>query len=185
MFNALAAQLAPVKNLPCPWYVAGGWSINLFLNQLSRPHGDVDICVFRQDQTILQNSLLADGWVLYYIADKTEQTWQAGQLLKPPVHEVWARRGDAALEFLLNERDGNMWVSRRDASVRVPLREAILVHTETGFCYLAPHISLYFKAKQARPKDTDDFTACWPRLTPTQQNWLRQQLGDHAWLAAA
>ena len=36
-----------------PWFVAGGWAIDLFLERVTREHGDIDFCVFRDSLGIL------------------------------------------------------------------------------------------------------------------------------------
>ena len=43
-----------------PWCVAGGWALDLFIGEQSRPHSDIDIALFREDQAALRVAL--DGW---------------------------------------------------------------------------------------------------------------------------
>lgn len=44
-----------------PWWIAGGWAIDLFLGRQTRPHGDTDVLVLRCDQLALQQVL--EGWI--------------------------------------------------------------------------------------------------------------------------
>lgn len=37
-----------MKESRFPWYIAGGWSIDLFLGKKTREHKDMDIVVFRE-----------------------------------------------------------------------------------------------------------------------------------------
>ncbi|MHA2370372.1 MAG: nucleotidyltransferase domain-containing protein, partial [Candidatus Hodarchaeales archaeon] len=43
-----------LKEFAKPWFVAGGWAIDLHLNYVTRPHEDVEIIILRQDQLVLQ-----------------------------------------------------------------------------------------------------------------------------------
>jgi hypothetical protein len=36
-------------NVPVPWWIAGGWAIDLFLGRETRPHGDLDVGVLRRN----------------------------------------------------------------------------------------------------------------------------------------
>jgi Aminoglycoside-2''-adenylyltransferase len=35
--------------LPIPWWIAGGWAIDLFLGRQTRRHEDIDVLILRQD----------------------------------------------------------------------------------------------------------------------------------------
>src|SRR3954467_9622826 len=36
-------------NVTVPWWIAGGWAIDLFLDRETRPHADLDVGVLRRD----------------------------------------------------------------------------------------------------------------------------------------
>ncbi|MGD6844537.1 nucleotidyltransferase domain-containing protein [Bacillus infantis] len=40
-----------------PWFVAGGWAIDLFIGKQTRPHADLEIGIFREDQQALKSYL--------------------------------------------------------------------------------------------------------------------------------
>ena len=42
-----------------PWFVCGGWAIDLFINRVSRQHQDVNIGIWRPDQLALRAYLAA------------------------------------------------------------------------------------------------------------------------------
>ncbi len=54
-----------------------------------------------------------------------------------------------------------------------------------GIQYLAPEIQLFYKAKNPRQKDGNDFTAVLPFLAEAQRRWLSDALtrtfGEHPW----
>lgn len=41
-----------------PWCIAGGWAIDLFLENVTREHSDIEILILREDQIHLQNYLM-------------------------------------------------------------------------------------------------------------------------------
>ena len=155
-----------------PWAVAGGWAMDLFLNSVTRSHADPELAVFGADQARLQSHL--SGWDLRKVVDGRFEPWAAWEWLSLPVHEVHARSADK-LEFLLNERDGDRWVFRRDPRVTLPLANAI-VHVADGVPVLAPEVVLLFKAKLPRVKDDQDFAASLAELDGSRRHWLRAAL---------
>ena len=50
-----AAEL--LRGLAAPWWIAGGWSLDLFLGVELRPHKDLDVAVLRRDQARLLEAL--------------------------------------------------------------------------------------------------------------------------------
>ena len=165
-----------------PWWVAGGIAIELAVGRSFREHGDIDVVVLRKDQLEVQR--LLDGWELW-AADPpgTLRPWRDGEVLPEDVHDVWCRPADQGpwrLQIMIDESDGDMWVSRRDPEVRRPLREVVRHGTVP---YLAPEVQLYFKAAR-RPKDQLDFEMVWPLLDDEQRRWLYRVLpAEHPWQA--
>ena len=171
-----------------PWCVAGGWAIDLVLGRVTRPHADIELAIFRQDQLLLHQHL--QGWQFDKIVDGQRIGWGAGKFLELPVHEIHARQAResaGAMEFLLNERDADAWVYRRDASIRMPIKRAIL-QSNAGLPVLAPEIVLLFKSKSPRAKDAADLRSILPALLSAQRQWLAEAIGaaepKHPWLGA-
>ena len=46
--------------MAAPWWVAGGWAIDLTLGHQTRKHEDLDVLVLRRDQAWVREELL--GW---------------------------------------------------------------------------------------------------------------------------
>ena len=42
-----------------PWWIAGGWAIDMFLGRKTREHGDVDVALLRSDWAAVQQHLRA------------------------------------------------------------------------------------------------------------------------------
>ena len=87
---------------------------------------------------------------------------------------------------MLDEVDGETWVSRRDNRIRRPVR-AIGARSADGIPYLLPEIQLFYKAARRRPKDEQDFDAAVGILDGDQRRWLSGAIatayGDHPWQA--
>src|SRR5450631_2540806 len=102
-----------------PWWVAGGWAVDMFLGSITRSQSDVDIAVLRADQDMLWRYL--KGWALFKAISGTLYPWSAEERLELPVHEIRAHRAGESLEFLFNERVADRWAFRRNTAVSMPL----------------------------------------------------------------
>lgn len=185
---AVAAAVAPLGALSVPWGLAGGWALDLAIGRTTRAHADVDLMMFRADQAALREAFPA--WSFEILVERRRQPWPRGLWLELPVHQIQARPphdGTPELEFLLNERDGDDWLFRRDPAVRLPLWRA-LVTTSVGLRALAPEIVLLYKAKESRPKDEADFCSALPCLGEASRSWLASALDrrhpGHPWRLA-
>lgn len=177
---AQPAEIAEVfAEAEFPWWIAGGYAIELAVGQALRPHSDIDVLVLRRDQQRVRERL-AD-WDLH-VADPPGagrlRPWRPGEFLELPLNGLWCRRAPDApwsLELMLDEAEGDQWVSRRHARVRLPIERVGRV-TSDGIPYLAPEIQLFYKAKATQDKDEIDFEAALPLLDADQRTWLRKAL---------
>lgn len=78
---------------------------------------------------------------------------------------------------MLDESHEDLWVSRRSLLVHRPIAELGAVSAD-GIPYLAPEVQLFYKAKEPRPKDEQDFAAALPLLGPARRNWLAKAIRD-------
>ena len=175
-----------MRGFKAPWCVAGGWALDLFLGQVTRPHDDLELATFREDQGLLRHYLRE--WKFQKIVDGRLNAWSADEALKIPVHEIHAhsiKNPRLSLEFLLNERSVDEWLYRRDGRVRMPLEQAILRGMH-GLPVLCPAIVLLFKAKSRSPKDDVDFQQVRKALNGGHRRWLEASLRichpEHPWL---
>jgi len=171
---------------PGPWWIAGGWAIDLFVGRQTRPHEDVDIVVLRRDQRALHD--MFPGWKLF-AADPpgTMRPWPADEFLPPSIIDIWGRQSldnPWALQVMLQEDDGDRWRFRRDG--RIGGLIANLGEERDGIPILAPEVQLLYKSKSLRPKDEHDFAHALPLLDQSRHEWLAAALvltrPDHPWL---
>ncbi|WP_043622653.1 nucleotidyltransferase domain-containing protein [Nonomuraea candida] len=183
----LGEVVALLRGLASPWWVAGGYAIELAVGRAYREHGDVDVALPRRDQLAVRRLLV--GWDVH-VAGVAETTlpWPVGETLPRRAHDIWVRErpgGPWRFQLMLDETDGEEWVYRRDPRIRRPL--AGLTVADDGFRRLAPEVQLLYKAKDPRPKDQADFEAVLPILTGEQRRWLddalRVEHATHPWQA--
>jgi len=182
-------ELTPVLAvLDVPWWLAGGWAIDLHVGRQSRLHEDIDVLVLRPDHVTVR-AALAD-WDLH-AADPpgTLRPWPLGETLPAAVHDVWCRRGPDepwAFQLMIDDVDGDDWVFRRDRRVRRPLARIAGPASTVELPLLAPEIQLLYKSRALRPKDQADFDTVLPVLSDVQRSWLRDALTTvspgHPWL---
>jgi hypothetical protein len=169
-----------------PWWIAGGYAIELAVGHAFREHTDVDVLVLRRDQLAFQEAL--SSWECW-AADPpgTLRPWRRGEILSREVHDVWCRSAASApwrIQIMLDEAEDGEWASRRNSSVRRAVSR-LGTFSEGGVPYLLPDVQLFYKAGEPRPKDEQDFAAALPILDDAQRRWLAESIdttyGRHPW----
>ena len=189
-----------LSRLNRPWYIAGGWAIDLYLQQQRRKHKDVDIAVFRQDQLAFQEYFLDRGWKLWkYMGDSVQvEPWWIGEQLRLPDRGILAEPSDVAMpriDILLSEIKGDSWYYHADSRITHPVK-TLGLRSDLGVPFFSPEIVLLFKARHVstdepndivhQEKDEKDFHAVHRLLTTEQRTWLAEALrlfySNHPWL---
>ncbi|MEZ0113298.1 hypothetical protein ABH920_007328 [Catenulispora sp. EB89] len=169
-----------------PWYVAGGWALDLFLGRQTRRHADLEIAIPAAD--FGQISGLFPGYVFDGVGQN--QLWEnATPEVIAATHQTWLRdpaSGDYLVDVMREPHEGGAWICRHTPTIRLPYDE-VICRTADGIPYLAPELALLFKAKHARRKDQRDFEGVVPELSPAQRERLAGLIGgvypEHRWLA--
>ncbi len=150
-FGELSAVASCMGGFERPWFVVGGWAIDLYLGRVTREHEDVDIGIFRADQLHLQGYLR--DWQLEKASPGVPgvlEPWREGERLELPVHEIHAHResgNPSRIEVLFNEASEGEWRFRKKLEITRPLSLA-LMRSEAGILFLSPEIVLLYKARQ-------------------------------------
>ncbi len=190
-FKPLVDQLFHVEELPVPWYVAGGWAIDLFMGGVTRDHHDVDLAIARADQRAAYAHITDRTWSKIVphpeglIDMGTVAPWD-GTRLSLPTHQILADDDDGhRIEFLLSEIGPIEWRSRRNLEVTMPMSTMALT-SDDDIRYLAPEIVLLYKASLMREWDEADFETALPELFLGQRHWLfhalDQEQPGHPWM---
>ena len=175
-----------MRNFQSNWFVAGGWAVDLYLENVSRPHDDIEIAIFRRDQIALQNYL--NNWVLQKVENSALSVWNRNEFLELPVHEIHCFNELSEpqnFEVLLNENSAAEWIYRRNQRITKSLNKIYLT-TDSGIKFLRPEIVLLYKSKKPRAKDEQDFASVVERLDAESKKWLANALENcdskHHWL---
>ena len=165
------------SDLPCPWFICGGWAIDLFLNRVTRQHKDVDVAIAREDQFRVRDYLRQRGWSLQKAVNGDLIPWADGEWLTLPIHGVWCSNEKYVpdfVELLLNEIDEMHFRFRRDQSITLA-RERMSFKAACGVPALAPEIVLLYKSNCAEEYEAD-FQNTVEALSEAQRAWLKNAL---------
>ena len=176
--------LAPLAE---PWWIAGGWALDLFLGEMTRPHNDIDVGIFRRDALSACATLLE--WECFEARAGTLTLLDMGAAPQAAVNSLWCRRRGQmkwAFELMLDEGGLDRWNYRRDERIWRSFEFAIH-RSRGGIPYIAPEIQLLYKSKTVRAKDQTDFERVVGRLNLDARTWLRASIAalhpNHVWLS--
>lgn len=178
-----------LSGMPCRWWIAGGWAIDLNLGRRSRPHEDVDVLILRPDQVLVRQHLA--GWDLH-AADPpgTLRPWGEGEVLPTEVHDVWCRRSPSSpwcLQLMIDDSAHDEWRYRPDRRITRSVDQLDGPASNAKRRVLSPEVQLLYKSGNPRAKDEADFSTMLQRLEPSQRQWLKDSLTVtsplHPWLA--
>src|SRR6185437_9910435 len=102
--------------LHTPWWIAGGWAIDLFLGRQTREHEDIDVQILRRDQRVVR--ALFGGWDMQAASPLPRdevwpfRSWLLGEALDVDIHDVWYRPSPAqpwALQLMLADTRDDVW----------------------------------------------------------------------------
>ena len=170
-----------------PWYVTGGWALDLFLGQQTRDHADIEFATLPSDIPKARKALAeleffaAHNGELSFLerdADVPDDIWQLwGADFKS---QAW--RVDMMIERGTTDR----WVYKRNSTISQPRDQATYLNDQ-GIPFLAPANVLLFKAKHTRDKDVQDFDRVLPHLRPHEKvllrRWIASEHSVHPWHA--
>jgi hypothetical protein len=176
-----------MRGVEIPWWIAGGWALDLFAGRQTRAHTDIEISVFRADVDVLRRHLR--GWEIAVAEAGSLASLDRAQPLPKEAHELWCRepgREGWQLEVLVEERDGDRWSYRRDPRIGAHAKDIGRL-TDDGVPYIRPDIQLLYKSKGSRAVDESDLIALLPRLDAAQRAtlsaWISAGDPTHRWLA--
>ena len=180
----LRSYEALLKPFKAPWCFGGGWACDAWVGRATRPHGDVDIVIWRQDQIAFRAAFA--GWQWQSHTNGETRDWPLGTYLELPCHNAHGSFQDEAFEVLMIEREEGDWWYRRNPLVRMPVTRAML-SSPLGVSVLNPAIALLFKSKRPEAKDHHDFEMVSPCLSAQDRSWLKQALTvahpHHIWIS--
>jgi Aminoglycoside-2''-adenylyltransferase len=177
-----------LRDLKAPWYVAAGWSIDLFLGGPRRDHEDLEIAIPAARIGEVAAALPAyELWVID--SGRSTPLAEANEELLARTHQTWVLDRATSrwrLDVFREPSDREMWICRRDEAIRLPYSR-VIERTVDGIPFASPETTLLFKAKHTRPKDDEDLAAVLPRLDGARRTWLAEALElvhpGHRWIS--
>jgi uncharacterized protein (DUF952 family) len=168
-----------------PWWIAGGWAVDIFLGTKTRPHADLEIAILTSDQAALYHYF--SQWDLRVAAPGAAFVAWDGQRLSAPYHQIWARQGRSRaetpdefsadptmLDVLIEDHVGELWQYRRHTQITRHIDE--FGDVRGGIPFVRPEVALLFKAHAPRFKDQRDFERVVPALDAAARAWLSAAL---------
>jgi hypothetical protein len=189
-FMPVQAVVHELSELTCPWYIASGWALDLFLGRVTRVHHDVDVVIARTDQLVVQHYLHTRGWKFVTPFAGKLEPWPPHMRVELPRHQVHAHRDGQFIDILLSDIENGIWRYRREPAVLRAVDRISLLNDD-GVQFLAPELALLFKSKntsgQERLKDIIDYQNVREHLKDEPRAWLRWALSladsKHPWIS--
>ena len=186
-FGPVLAVRSLLSDLSVPYWIAGGWAIDLAVGRVTRDHADVDIMLLERDEHALRTDL-TEVDVQLVGRDGQPGPWPAGRRLlagpgpgprRPvaaPDHLVLHGKNlPLPTEVLLASAVGPSWVYYRGARcISRPLAD--VTRYRDGIPFLAPEVVLLFKSRSKSDKDQRDVETALPVLNAEQRSWLQDTL---------
>ncbi len=175
-----------LEKLESPWWIAGGYGIDLWLGQNTREHGDIDITLFREN---FEKLFFLSSKFEFYIANKDGlRKLNLISDLKTNDWNIWVKNtGEQEWLFqcLISDEKFGKWIYRRNININRD-KKLFGLTLENGNNVIAPEIQLLFKSRTLEEKDEADFKKCLKYLNNDQKIWLRESLlitsPDHPWI---
>jgi Aminoglycoside-2''-adenylyltransferase len=174
-FGPVLAVRSLLSDLTVPYWIAGGWAIDLAVGRVTRDHADVDTVLLERDEHALRTDL-KEVDVQLIGRDGQPGPWP-GQRLIPGAGRLVLHSKDLPLptEVLLASAVGAFWVYHRGPRcIRRPL--AGITRHRDGIPFLAPEVVLLFKSRSKTDKDQRDVETAQSVLNAEQRSWLQDTL---------
>jgi hypothetical protein len=206
-FEPVLAVGSLLSGLAVPWWITGGWAIDLAVGHVTRDHANVNVMMLERDEHALRGltgvdiQLIADGqppgpWPagrrLTAIPDPGPNPGPKGGPGQPiGLERLVLRGGNLPLpaEVIPASAVGPIWVFKKGSHVFTrPLAD--VTRYWHGIPFMAPEVVLLIKARPGlgRPRtdnDQRDFEAALPVLSALQRSWLKDAIERPSWLKDA
>jgi len=191
-----------LSGLAVPWWITGGWAIDLAVGHVTRDHADVDVMMLERDEHALRG--LTGVEIHLIVGGQPPAPWSAGRRLaampdpgpnpgpnpgpkggpgRPIGPDRLVLRGqDLPLpaEVVPASAVGAIWVYKKGSHVFTrPLAD--VTRYWQGIPFLAPEVVLLIKARPGlsgpgTDNDQRDFEAALPLLGAQQRSWLKDAI---------
>ncbi|KTS38873.1 amino acid transporter [Methylobacterium indicum] len=169
-----------------PWYVAGGWALDVWHGRATREHDDLEFVVLRDDADHFR-AILHD-LEFFTVRDGILEHLPPSAHLPGDVWQVWGadmQRGRWRVDMMMEPGTPDRWIYKRDPTIEMARSAAVRV-SKAGIPYLAPINVILFKAKYRREKDERDFEIARQEISAAEREqliaWLDVLHPGHDWI---
>ncbi|MNH83724.1 hypothetical protein D3C73_361250 [compost metagenome] len=158
-----------------PWFVAGGWTIDLLLNEITRNHKDIDICIFREDAQYALHYF--QDWNIYVAIPGEHRLEKVTQMIdiELPKYCLHLFKEQQFIELLLTSRIEDQVIFRKNNQIKMSMNDFCKESGEVPF--VNPAWQLLFKSLSTREEDEHDFLIYMKRVTDNKsKSWLLQSM---------
>lgn len=208
LLNGLIKFLEP---LHVPWFVSGGWAIDIHLNRVTRERCDLDISVSHSDRLDAIDFFLGKDWQIEGKLFGGFKTLRSPSDYDENIHYFWSFPRGAAfvsefvdesgnrriaynrktqremdyIEVFFDRIEDGQFIYRREPQLKRDVNQAILERDDIR--YLAPELVLLFKSNSLIEKNLQDFDTAISSLDGEAKSWLAASLlllygNSHIWL---
>ncbi|MFC5406456.1 nucleotidyltransferase domain-containing protein [Cohnella soli] len=174
-----------MKSFERPWFIAGGWTIDLALDEVTRAHKDMDICIFRSD--IEYAISYFQDWDIHVAVpgESRLEPYKKISDLELPRYCLHLFKGNDFLEILATELIGDEVIFRKNRNITMHISNFIKGSIERPF--VNPAWQLLFKSLSTRIEDEHDFKIYIERMNDDQlKKWLLESMiisnGNKDWI---
>lgn len=177
--------MSVMKNFKKPWFIAGGWAIDIALGKVTREHHDLDICIFREDTEDVIRYFR--DWDIKVAVPGEHRLVDYEQLsdLSLPRYCLHLFRDKDFIEILLTERREDKVLFRKNENITMHMND-FARKDRAERPYVNPVWQILFKSLHPREKDTEDFCNYLTVMNDQQKLWLtsgiRMMKPNSAWL---
>lgn len=161
-----------LREATLPWYLAGGWALDVWHGRQTRPHEDLEFVVLRKD--VDRFRVILHDLDFFTVKDGAIEYLPPSTNLPNDVWQLWGadrQRGCWRVDMMLEPGTLDLWIYKRDRTLRMARSDAVRVG-QAGIPYLAPIIVMLFKAKYLREKDRKDFDIFCVRVSLQEKRQL-------------
>jgi len=158
-----------------PWFISGGWAIDIGLGQVTREHKDIDICVFREDADLILDYFKAWDINVAIPGEHRLEKCTSKAATELPRYCFHLFRDKDFVEILLTERLEGKVIFRKNRNIWMNESDFSLIDNQ-GRPYVNPVWQLLFKGINPRKEDDHDFNTYLPIMSDEQRVWLSNGL---------
>lgn len=192
-----------LNNHSFEYAVCGGFAIDLFLDNESRKHGDIDISAYWKDRNAIIEYMwskeyevfeMLGGGKVHRITDINDQMYLKKNIFCQKDNCELVQLWDTAesdiyymdfkhtgltklnyVEFLFNDKSDTDFLYARNKDIKRGLEKAVLF--ADGVPYLAPEICLLYKSTDImREGYQQDYEKAFEKMSKEQRDWLNYAL---------